>query len=366
MKQIILACTFILLGCSIYTKEDSSWTAFRDDATELIGFKGQDGNIKIEPKYTGFTIARKFDKIIGVTEEKNGKHENYYLTKSGKIVGRENLYIFDNSPDCENDGFIRFRDHKTDNVGMYNGNGDICIPPEYNDLTKVINGMVVALKGAKKKYWDGNKHSGCNHFSWVEGKEHLVDINNHILIENFKYDSNLNLFSLKIGDEPIQDTIRQNFLGVNGRYYSFIDFKKEFQEWFYIDLLDSFSKEKLISGSHKEIYFWKKQGGWTKEVTTKFINRNYDLIKNRLTELNKENADYFITKNGLNPFIYQGTEFDIYYNNCGEAKEWKYPSMGVVINHKTESDFYQDHFEFLKTEQGYKLISMTIRNGNLE
>jgi len=85
-----------------------------------------------------------------------------------------------------------------------------------------------------------------------------------------------------------------------------------------------------------------------------------------LAELNKQNAEYFISIDGLNPFIYRASEFDNYFNNCGESKEWKYPVMDVVINHKTESDFTQDHFEFLRTDNGYKLISMTIRNGQLK
>lgn len=340
--------------------------AFRDDDTELIGFKDRDGNLKIQPKYMGLTIAKRFDKIIAVTEQVSGKYESYYLTKTGKIVGRDNLYIFDNSPDCENDGFIRFRDKVTDKAGMFNGKGDICIPPEYNDMTKAVNGLIVALKGARKKYWDGDKHSGCNHFSWVGGKEYLITINNQILINNFKFNKSLNLYSLKTGDEPIKDAIRQNFLGVDGRYYSFIDFKKEFQEWLNIQLLDTFSKEKLIAGSHKEIYFWKQQSGWTKKIKTGFIDKNYDLIKNRLMALKNEKANYFITTGGLNPFIYTAAEFDVYYNNCGEAKEWQYPSMEVVINRKTENDSYQDLFEFLKTKNGYKLISVTIRNGKLQ
>ncbi|MCJ7773040.1 MAG: hypothetical protein MUP22_07900, partial [Desulfobacterales bacterium] len=322
------------------------------------------GKIRIEPKFMGFTIARKFDKIIAVMEQNNGKHEAYYLTKSGGIVGRDKIYFFDNSPDCESEGFIRFRDKKTDKVGMYNSKGEIVIPSEYNDLTKVRNGLVIALKGARKKYWDSDEHSGCNHFSWVEGKEYLVDTNNKIIIENFGYNSNLDFFSLR--NEPIRDTNRENFLGVDGSYYSFIDYQKEFQEWLNSALLDSLSKEKLIEGSYKEIYFWKEPNGWTTEVNSKFIDRNFKLIKRRLMELNKKKVDYFISIGGLNPFIYEATEFDTYYNNCGEANEWKYPVMNVIINHKTESDSYQDQFEFLRTENGYKLISMTIRNGKLK
>lgn len=365
MKKIILTCVFILIGCSINNQNDDLWMAFKDNASELIGFKDRDGNLKIEPKYTGLTIAKKFDKIIAVTEHVNGTYENFYLTKSGKIVGKDNLYIFDNSPDCENEGFIRFKDKATGNVGMFNENGEIQIPAEYNDMTKVVNGLVVALKGAKKKYNDEDTLKGCNHFQWVGGKEYLININNQILVENFKLNKSLNLFSLKTGDEPIKDLIWESFLGVDGKYYAFIDFKKEFQQWLKAHLLEPFSKEKLIDGSYKDIYFWKEPSGWIKKVNTDFIDRNYELIKTRLMALNNEKADYFITIGGLNPFIYESAEFDVYYNNCGDAKEWQYPTVDVIINHKTKNDSYQDLFEFLKTKNGYKLISVTIRNEEL-
>jgi hypothetical protein len=249
---------------------------------------------------------------------------------------------------------------------MYNSKGYIVIPAEYNDLTNVRNGIAAALKGAEKKYADGNKHSGCDHFSWAGGKEYLIDTRNQIIIDNFKYDSSLDFFSLKTEQKPTQDANRQSFLGVDGRYYSFNDYKKEFHAWLNSAILSSFSQEKLINAAYKDIYVWKEPDSWISEVCSVFIERNFELIKNRLAVLKNQNADYFISINGLNPFIYKAPEFDIYFNNCGEAKEWKYPVIDVVINHKTESDLVQDHFEFLRTDKGYKLISVTIRNGQLK
>lgn len=366
MKRIAIICLFLLIGCSITAREDSSWTAFSDEDSDLIGFKDQNGKVRIEAKYTGFTTAKKFDKIIAVMEDNNGKNETCYLTKSGKKVGRDNVYLFDNSPDCENEGFIRFRDKKTDKSGMFNGKGEIAIPAEYNDLTNVRNGLVMALKDAQKKCLDGDKPSGCEHFGWVGGKEYLIDTNNKILIENFKYNPNLNFFSLKIEHEPAQDAHRQSFLAVDGRYYSFVDYEKEFKAWLTTALLSLLSKEKLIEASYNKIYYWKEPDGWTTEASSEFISKHFELIKNRLTEITKNNSDYFISLDGLNPFIYEGAEFAVYYNNCGEPKEWKYPVINVVINHKTKKDSYQDQFEFLRTEKGYKLISMTTKNGNLK
>jgi hypothetical protein len=356
----------MLTGCSMYNRADSPWTAFRNADSDLIGFKDQNGSIRIQPRYAGFTAARKFDKIIAVMEQSDGRMDAYYLIKSGEKVGRDNLYIFDNSPDCESEGFIRFRDGKTDKAGMYNGKGEIVIPAEYDDLTNARNGLVKALKGARKKYPDENNHSGCKHFFWVEGKESLIDTNNRILIDDFKHNSTLDFYSLKILEEPSLDPNRQTFPGVDGRYYSFIDYRKEFQAWLDSAMLDSPSKEKLIESSYRHIYIWKEPDGWTSEPGNGIIDRNYELISSRLAELRKEKADYFISIEGLNPFIFEAAEFESYFNNCGEPQEWKYPVMSVTLNHKTESGFNQDVFEFLRTDHGYKLISITIKNGNLQ
>lgn len=76
--------------------------------------------------------------------------------------------------------------------------------------------------------------------------------------------------------------------------------------------------------------------------------------------------EYFVSIEGLNSGIFQDEEFKIYFNNCGEPLTGKYPVMNVVITHKDQKDFYQDHFDFLKTELGYKLISLTIRNSVIE
>ncbi|MHC0443614.1 WG repeat-containing protein, partial [Flavobacterium sp. 3-210] len=77
--------------------------------------------------------------------------KSYYLTKQGKIVGRDSLYVFDNGPDCENEGFIRFTNHKTDKMGIFNSEGKIVIPAQYSALTKVRNGLIVVLKDAEKQ-----------------------------------------------------------------------------------------------------------------------------------------------------------------------------------------------------------------------
>jgi len=359
MKKIIILYIFLFTNCILLAQNKDTWISFWDKDSTHIGFKDQNGKIKITPKFMGLTSANKFDDIIVVSEEINESWKSYYLTKTGKIVGRDSLYIYDNGPDCENEGFIRFKDYKTDQMGLFDGDGNIVIPAEYSDLTRVRNGMIIALKGATKIKDPG----GDGHFSWSGGKEYLIDTNNKILIENFGYNDELNFYSVQKSKEPNKDETRENFPGVDGQYYSFINYDKEFKLWLKNNVLSDLSKENLVKKSYDKITFWKEPKGWKSEPKTKFINNNYKIIKAKLTQLSTAKPDYHIFSESLNPFIYEGNEFNEFFNNCNQAKEWMYPVKNIVITNKNGK---QDHFEFLRTENGYKLISVSAGKENLK
>lgn len=55
-----------------------------------------------------------------------------------------------------------------------------------------------------------------------------------------------------------------------------------------------------------------------------------------------------------------------FFNNCGESKDWIYPIKDIVISYKEDKCEFQDHLEFLRTDDGYKLISLTIRKGEIK
>ncbi|WP_042566224.1 WG repeat-containing protein [Flavobacterium sp. MEB061] len=361
MKKIIILYLFLCLNFTLSAQNKDTWISFWDKDTTHLGFKDKNGNIKIEPKFMGMTIAHKFENIIAVSEEENENWKSYYLTKTGKIVGRDSLYVFDNGPDCENEGFIRFNDPKTDKMGMFNGDGKIVIPAEYSDLTRVRNGMIIALKDAVKEK-DGE------HFFWTGGKEFLIDINNKILIENFGFNDELNFYSLEKSKEKNPDPVRDNFLGIDGQYYSFINFDKEFKEWLKNILLTDLSKENLLKHSYDEITYWKKKDddGWITKPKEAFMKLNYKLIKAKLLELKSANCDYQIFSESLNKFIYEADEYDQYFDNCRQAKDWINPVKNIVISPQNKNESGQDHFEFLRTENGYKLISASSRKEDLK
>lgn len=361
MKKIIILYLFLCLNFTLSAQNKDTWISFWDKDTTHLGFKDKNGNIKIEPKFMGMTIAHKFENIIAVSEEENENWKSYYLTKTGKIVGRDSLYVFDNGPDCENEGFIRFNDPKTDKMGLFNGDGKIVIPAEYSDLTRVRNGMIIALKDAVKEK-DGE------HFFWTGGKEFLIDINNKILIENFGFNDELNFYSLEKSKEKNPDPVRDNFLGVDGQYYSFINFDKEFKEWLKNILLTDLSKENLLKHSYDKITYWKKKDddSWITTPKEAFIKLNYKLIKAKLLELKSANCDYHIFSESLNKFIFEADEYDQYFDNCRQPKDWINPVKNIVISPQNKNESGQDHFEFIRTENGYKLISASSRKEDLK
>ena len=360
MKKIRLTLFVLFFLNKTFAQRNNTWISFWNKDSTLIGFKDKTGKIKIEPKFTRLNNAQRFDKIIGVEEEKDGKLISYYLTKSGKVIGQNNLYIFDNGADCESEGFIRFRDRKTHKVGMYSSRGDLAIPADYDNLMPVRNGMVMALKGGR---WDISQQSEHNQFPWVGSKSVLIDIHNKVLIDNFQWDENIDFYSLVISDHLNKNSVRQNYRGTTGKYYSFINFDKEFEAWLKDSLLNNLSKANLEKISYGNIIVWNKGKSWTKESKENFLANNFEIVKSKLIEVSQPNCDYIVTTEGLDPNIFDTTESEKYFNNCGYPKDWAYPVKMIVINHKVNNNILQDQISFLRTAKGYKLIELSFKVG---
>ena len=179
LKIIFLS---LLVFCNVFAQKSDIWTYFYDDEEYLFGFKNSKGEVMIEPKFKGFTSANKFDKIAAFMEETNGEFSSYYMLKNGKKFGKDSLYVFDMAFDCENEGFIKFRDPKTGNVGMFNAAGKVAIVALYNDMTPFENGLSVALKGAKLTKEDDE------HSFWAGGENLLINTKNEVLVKNFQDD----------------------------------------------------------------------------------------------------------------------------------------------------------------------------------
>jgi len=264
----------VLIGCTDHPlpKEGKdTWTSYYNKDSTRIGFKDKNGVIKTEAKFgmpseNTVVYLCKFDDIIALGEEVDGKWESYYFTKSGKKFGKDSIFFTDEAQyDCESEGFIRFmRVEKKDNdihykyAGMFNRNGNVVAPAKYNDLSRVRNGMMIALEGAEKECLDRD----CEHYKFVGGRDMLIDTLGNILVDNFSSDGMryLNFYSLQKTAIPHADTIRESFSATDGSYYSFINYEKEFNQWLQNDLLVNLTPEKLLDASFETIVWqeWPK------------------------------------------------------------------------------------------------------------
>jgi hypothetical protein len=365
MKFYIPIFLILLTSAHLTAQNNDTWYTYLNDDSTLFGFEDAEGNIKTAAKYDRFSTPSRFDEIVAVTEEIDSVWQSYYLCKSGKKVGRDSLHVYDFSYDCESEGLIRFRDKTTDKVGMFNGKGEIVIPAEYNGLQRAQNGMIIGLKGAIKEYWQHDqKHDGCNHFYWVLGKEVLIDTSNNTLIEDFPLDQNIDFFSLEKTSSPHPDTIRNSFLATDGMYYSFVDYEKEFMQWITNDLLVNLTPDKLIAASNDSIIF--SAGGWITIDKQTFITANFEVLKTGLSELLNPECEFYISMDIGSPHMNKSAKLKKYYNNCGEFKSWIYPCLEIVISHRKNGGLSQNYYHFLRTDHGYKLINLTVRNATIK
>ncbi len=357
-----------------YAKDNEIWTSFRDNKTDLIGYKDANQEIKIEPKFI-FTIAKKFNNIIAVMEQiDKNTHESYYLLKNGEKIGKDNIYIWDNTPDCESEEKIRFRDKLTDKVGFFDKNGKIAIPAIYNEALPFRNNMAVALKNAQKVCWNGKEYSDqnkCEHWSWKGGETYLINNKNEILIENFKYERNLDWFSLKIEETQKEELNREFFKGTNGKFYSFVNFEKEFKDWFESIFLLSINQKSLLKNCYTEIAFWSnKKSDWIKSKSNVFLKKNKKIVIQQINDFRLGNVEYSIRKDSLNPYIFDNEKHSEYFDSCGNAKKWQSPVFTALVSHRNEKGIleldYKNYFEFLKTKNGYKLISIGLKDKGLK
>lgn len=354
--RILLIFICCLLSYKAFSQEKEWLFAFYNADSTLVGYKNQKNQVVIPANLNAsFGLPDKFHNIISVIEDVDGQGiKQYFLTKNGIKVGSDSLHFFDNTPDCENEGFIRFHDRKTDKVGLLNADGKIQIPAEYSAMDIVKNGLITVLKGAQRKR-DGE------HSFWVGGKSSLIDTNNYVIIEDFPFTADLDFYNILVDDSIQDESYWEKFNGVDGKIYSFINFEKEFKQ----HLENQFSKEVrdelLNEMCFDTVTYWDEHTGWLKQNSLDFVADHLEKIKPIVISVLDGSADYFISTSHLNPFVFNGPAFQKFFNHCADPMYWKYPVMDLVVNHNVNGNRSQSHLEFLRTEEGYKLILMSLK-----
>ncbi len=366
MKQLATI-TALFIFAIAFPQKPGAWYSFDEKVQgeslqgSLRGFKDGNGNVRILPKFTGFTMATRFDDLIAVTEEKNGKWDSYYLLKDGTEFGKDSLFVVDFSFDCESEGFIKFHDRKNDKVGMFGKNGKVAIPAVYNAMSGFKNGMAVALAGAEKVHMK-HDHSDCDHWYWGGGTYYLINTKNEVLVENFKPDNALDFYSMLISTGESRDETRVSFKGKNGSNYSFINNEKLFEKFLLEEIIKNISPGRLIAHSWPELIYWKDGLGWISKNSAEVIHDNFNLISKILSDMQREGMEYTISiQDHIICPDQMDSKFDQYRGNCGGLDTGHYPLMEIYIQHKGDYKT-QKSLSFLKTDEGFKLLSLSFGN----
>ena len=212
-----------------------------------------------------------------------------------------------------------------------------------------------------------DKNNPCEHW-WWDGVTALIDQKGKIVADSLDMNKlqNLNWHSLQISDQPADTTLRVSLKSKKGRYYSFINYEKEFGQWFndhYLtntahtskeNLFDIVCVEGLFKNRIRQFYSHDAFGSTYGAVLLKKLNR--------IKKLDRSNIQ--IIPDALNYMIYTQKRFKTFYTACGEANIADYPLFDVVISYsKPSGQFnYQEHFSFLRTASGYKLIGIAWKN----
>lgn len=364
MNKLIVVFFLIFIGSSAFCQSEDKWSSFREGDSKLIGYINAEGEVMIEPRFSGFTNAKYFEHIIAVSEKVQGKYESYYLTKSGKKIEENELYVFDFSYDCEYEGHIRFT--KGDKIGMLDSSGHVAIPPIYDWVSRKNNGLIRVIKNAEKEYLhEQHDEVGCSHYKWVNGMEMLINDKNEVLIKDFKYQKHLDFYSLQINDIPSTEEGKISFKGVNGKHYVFNNTNTSFENWMKKSFTPLLGQDEVIDFAMDSIFYFNKKEGWITEDSKSFLARNSDLLKKRLTSTLASDTVYSFKIDRLNLFKYLGSMYDAYYDNCGESDGLRNPVLHLSIGERKKGESNQDFFEFLKTDDGFKLIGLIIGNEGL-
>lgn len=353
-------------------QSDTVWTQFTNKAKGEYeyGYKDAGGHIRIPARFGNFTNAQKFRHIMAVSEKATFKQ--YYLLKNGRAVGRDSVYMFDYTFDCESEGKIRFRDRMRNRVGFFDGSGHVLVPALYNVATPFHNGLSTALIGARRNCPSGEKDTTqCEHASWVGGRSVLINTRNEVLADNLPERQlyYLNWYSLHINAPSIDTATTRTFRAVNGDLYTFTDYEKEFAHWFYdvfVPAIRTGAAEKVTPLCYFELAASGRPfRGWQHFERTTFVRRFYQpTLRPRLSVLQPGAKKVAVFSEDLNTLIFTSQRFQAFLTDCGEHFRERYPVFNVVVNQVETSGKsnpeHQEHFAFIRTTEGYRLFSVSI------
>lgn len=371
MRNNLILLFLLFKSNFLFSQEEDIWIQFKDQKTYLIGYKDWKGEVKIKPKFASITSAKIFKNIIPVFEEVRGgssKIKQYYLLKNGKQIGEDSLYVSDNKLDCENENKIRFRDNKTDKIGFFDDSGKIVIPAIYDDAKPFYNGFSVVITDGKKMCWKDNrvlsKENPCEKWRW-KGNIKIINDKNEVLAENISFEklNAIDWFSVKKNSNQTDEKYI-DFKSPNGDVYSFLNYQKEFKNWFCDQFLSDISLTSLMSFLSDEIYFdvneiledesdiRHKNASWKHEKKGKFLEDHKEYFLKVITLFKNHNIEIY---EGTSPMLFRYHNKPEYFSDCGEYQNIKFPYFKVYLIDKNQ---VIKSLGFIKTDNKFKLLEI--------
>ena len=232
LKFIVILFILVIESKNCIAQKNEPWIRFFDTTNNKSGYKDLKGNVKITPKFDGFTRADTFYNIIGAYEMFEKELHAFYVLKNGRKLAKDSVFGIEGSPDCESEEKIIFSDWKKDKVGFLNKNGKVIVPAIYNWVQPFRNGISVALRNAKRECIPEGKDSiSCEHSYFKGGETVLINERNEILVDSVNVENigSINWYSKIISKKISDTTIYVSLKGKNNMFYSFIDYTKEFK-----------------------------------------------------------------------------------------------------------------------------------------
>ena len=285
-----------------------------------------------------------------------------------QVVVKDSVYVSDMTFDCEQEGTIRFRDPVTDRVGFFGKNRKVIIPAAYNDARPFYNGLALVIHDGKRICEDGSTYvaGSCEHWLW-DGITALIDKSGVIVADSIDMmaTENLNWYSCNLTDAPGDTTLYSSIKATNKSYYTFINYQKEFNTWFYQQFLNRLQTD-IPSYCFDELQV---EGVWKQKLKKKYSKGNFlkkygTVMKKKMQSIRTGEIETFIVTEDLNGLIFNTKKFKSFYTACDEPDTAKFPSFDVITNHyNTKHELnYQEHFSFLRTDKGYKLIAVALKS----
>ncbi|WP_432221338.1 WG repeat-containing protein [Flavobacterium sp. TMP13] len=371
MKFKIFLFLTLLLSTISYSQQKSDWIRVENYDGSKIGYKDINGNVKIAVDLeTTFAPPKYFNHIIPIFDLNN---HNYYLLKNKQKIALDSVYISsDYELDCERENKIRFRDKKSRKIGFLNQNGNVIIPALYNYAAPFYNNLAVVLKNATRTCLEQGVDSlNCEHPIFKGGITQLINDKNQLVVDSIDtaIATNLNWYSLHVSATNKEQINRVSFKGVNGDFYSFIDYDKEFKNWFFntfVPVVNQRSIKQLEKLSFIELTTWSENEQiWKNNKNSEVINSEFvEKLVSKAQFLLENPKNSFFNSSDLNPYIYQNKNYDEFYDCNGNLFKEKYPAYSFYINYvdANQSLEYQESIAFIKTEKGYKLFTYSFKN----